>query len=73
MFRKTIKMRPLNLDVVVENVDCEEEDDGGEKNNAIEEQECRRPSSSRSDSLGFEHDSDEEGIDKVVSSKTLKP
>jgi hypothetical protein len=42
MFRKTIKMRPLNLDVVVENVDCEEEDDGGEKNNAIEEQEWTR-------------------------------
>ena len=73
MFRKTIEMRPLNLDVVVENVDGEEEDDGGEKDNEIEEQECRRPSSSRSDSLGFEHDSDEEGIDKVVSSKTLKP
>ena len=73
MFRKTIKMRPLDLDAVVENVYGEEEDDGGENDNAVEEQECRRPSTSRSDSLGFEHDSDEEGIDKVVSSKTLNP
>ena len=73
MFRKTITMRPLNLDAVVENDDAEEANDGGENNNASEEQECRRPSSSRSESLGFEHDSDEEGIDKVVSSKTLKP
>ena len=73
MFRKTIKMRPLDLDAVVENVYGEEEDDGGENDNAVEEHECRRPSTSRSDSLGFEHDSDEEGIDKVVSSKTLNP
>jgi hypothetical protein len=73
MFKKTIKMRPLNLDVVLENVDGDEEGDGGETNNAIEDEECRRPSSSRSDSLGFEHDSDEEGIDKVVSSKPPKP
>ena len=35
MFGKTIKMRVLNLDVVVENVEGE---DGGDKNNAIEEQ-----------------------------------
>ena len=69
MFRKNMKMRPLNLDVVVENDDGEEED-GGDKNNAIEEQEFRRSSTSRSDSLGFEHDSDEEGIDKGVSSNT---
>ena len=73
MFRKTIKMRPLNLDAVVENDDGDEEDDAGEKNNAIDEQEGRRPSSSRSDSLGFEHDCDEEGFDIVVSSNTLKP
>jgi len=70
VFGKTIKMRVLNLDAVVENVEGE---DGGDKNNAIEEQECRRPSTSRSDSLGFEHDSDEEGPDEVVSSKTPKP
>ena len=69
MFRKTIKMRVLNLDAVVENVECE---DGGDKNNAIEQQGRRRRSSSKSGSLGFEHNSDEEGIDKVVSSKTLK-
>jgi hypothetical protein len=69
-FGKTIKMRVLNLDAVEENVEGE---DGGDNNNAIEEQECRRDSKSRSDSLGFEHDSDEEGIDGVVSSKTLKP
>ena len=73
MFRKNIEMQKLNLDDVVENVDGEEEDDGGEKDNEIEEQECRRPSSSRSDSLGLEHDSDEEGIDKVVSCNTPKP
>ena len=70
VFGKAIKMRVLNLDAVVENVEGE---DGGDKNKAIEEQECRRPSTSRSDSLGFEHDSDEEGIDEVVSSKALKP
>ncbi len=70
MFGETMKMRVLNLDVVVENDDGE---DGGDKNNAIKEQECRRRSLSKSDSLGLEHDSDEEGIDKVVSSKTLKP
>ena len=69
MFGKTIKMRVLNLDAVVENVEGE---DGGDKNNGIEEQECRRRSSSKSGSLGFEHDGDEEGIDKVVSCKTLK-
>ena len=70
VFGKTIKMRVLTLDAVVENVEGE---DGGDKNSAIEEQECRRSSSSRNDSLGFEHDSDEEGIDEVVGSKTLKP
>ena len=71
MFRKDMKMRPLNLDAVLEDADGEDED-GGDKNNAIEEQECIRPSTSRSDSLGFEHDSDEEGIDKVVSCNTPK-
>ena len=70
VFRKSIKMRVLNLDAVVENVEGE---DGGDKNNAIEEQECRRPSTSRSDSLGFEHESDEEGPDEIVNSKTPKP
>ena len=73
MFTKTIKMRPLNLDAVLENDDGDEEDDGGGNNNANEEQEGRRPSSSRSDSLGFEPNSDKEGIDKVVSSNTIKP
>ena len=62
MFRKNMKMRPMNLDAVIENIDGEEEEDGGDKNNANE--------SSRSDSLGSEHDSDEEGIDKVVSYNT---
>ena len=71
MFRKNMKMRPLNLDAVLEDADGEDED-GGDNNNAIEEQECIRPSTSRSDSLGFEHDSDEEGIDKVVSCNTPK-
>ena len=70
MFRKNMKMRPFNIDAVLENADGEEEEDGGEKNNAIEEQEFRRSSTSRSDSLGFDHDSDEEGIDKAVSSNT---
>ena len=70
VFGKTIKMRVFNLDAVVENVEGE---DGGDKNNVIEKQECRRTSTSRSDSLGFEHDSDEEGIDEDVSSNTLKP
>jgi hypothetical protein len=69
-FGKTIKMRVLNLDAVEENVEGE---DGGDNNNAMEKRECRMDSKSRSDSLGFEHDSDEEGIDGVVSSKTLKP
>jgi hypothetical protein len=59
------KKRGGNFDVVLENIDGEEEEDGGDKNNAIE--------SSRSESLGFEHESDEEGIDKVVSSNTPKP
>ena len=62
MFRKNMKMRPMNLDAVLENIDGEEEEDGDDKNNANE--------SSRSDSLGSEHDSDEEGIDKVVSYNT---
>ena len=62
MFRKNVEMRPMNLDAVLENIDGEEEEDGGDKNNANE--------SSRSDSLGSEHDSDEEGIDKVVSYNT---
>ena len=65
MFRNNMKMRPMNLDAVFENIDGEEEEDGGDKNNANE--------SSRSDSLGSEHDSDEEGIDKLVSSNTRKP
>ena len=73
MFRRNMKMRPLNLDVVLEDAHGEDEEDGGDNNNAIEEQECIRPSTSRSDSLGFEHDSDEEAIDKVVSCNTLKP
>ena len=70
IFGNTMKMRVLNLDAVVENGEGE---DGGDKNNGIDEQICGRRSSSRSDSLGFEHDSDEEGIDKVGSSKTLNP
>ena len=69
VFGETMKMRVLNLDAVVENV---EDEDGGDKNKAIEEQECRRTSTSRSDSLGFEHESDEEGPEEVVSSKTHK-
>ena len=68
MFGKTIKMRVLNLDAVIENAEGQ---DGGDKCDAIEEQVCRRLSTSRSDSLGFEQDSDEEGIDKVAS--TLNP
>ena len=70
VFGKNMKMRVLNLDAVVENVEGEDE---GDKNNAIQEQECRRHSTSRSDSLGIEHYSDEEGIDGVVSSRTPKP
>lgn len=73
MFRRSVKMRSLNLDAVVENVEGEEDEDGGDWNDVIQELECRRHSSSTRDSLGFEHDSDEEGIDKVVISKTLNP
>ena len=70
VFGKNMKMRVLNLDAVVENVEGEDERD---KNNAIQEQECRRHSTSRSDSLEIEHYSNEEGIDGVVSSTTPKP
>ena len=57
MFRKNMKMRPMNLDAVLENIDGEEEEDGGDKNNANE--------SSRSDSLGSEHNNDKEGSIKL--------
>ena len=68
VFGKNMKMRVLNLDAVDENIECE---DGADNKNAIDEQECRMRSPLMSDSLGCENDSDEEGIHKVVSSKTL--
>lgn len=66
-FRRSVKIRSLNLDTVVENVDAEEGEDGGDWNDVIEEHESIRLSTSRSDSLGSEHGCDEVGIDTVVS------
>lgn len=67
---KAVKMRLLNLDAVVESVEGEEDEDGGDWNDVNKEQEDRRRSSSRSEYMGSEQDSEDEGIEKVVSSKT---
>lgn len=66
-YRKSVKMRPLNLDAITENDEGEDDGDREDWDDGGEEQRSREISQRRSDSHELEGDRRDEEIERVVS------